>query len=101
MPGEIRCAKAGLHGLPYADCRLRCLVKMHVRQLKVADDDRKQIVEVVGHAPGHNAEAFQLLRMEKLTLKIQALFLKSLLVGNIMSDTEVESLPAGITRSEE
>ena len=58
-----------LHPLP----RRVLLLVLTKQQIAVTVDYRQQVVEIVGHPTGQPADAFQLLRLLKLLLQLQAL----------------------------
>jgi hypothetical protein len=53
------------------------------RQAGVSQNNRQQVVEIVGDAAGQHAQAFQFLGLLHLALQLQALFLRPLALGDI------------------
>lgn len=53
------------------------------RQVGIAQDGRQQVVKVVSDATGQDAEAFQFLGVQDLSLQPAALFLGALALGDV------------------
>ena len=54
-----------------------------LHQLAVADDHRKNVVEIMGNAPGKAADGFHLLDLVELLLQFLLLFLRLFPGGNV------------------
>jgi hypothetical protein len=78
LAGQRRCSLAGLQDLFQPLRQPRRRIETVAQHAGVADDDRQQIVEVVGDTAGQAAHGFHLLRVTKLLFGVLQRFAGSL-----------------------
>ncbi len=83
LPGEVGGALGGLADLLQVGMERLRRVHLLQGQLRVAEDHRQHVVEVVGHAAGQPAHRFHLLGLAQLRLQLLPLRLGPLALGDV------------------